>query len=78
MATRMTEPFDASAWLEAFAEAGGGYAMAANRKLLFAIGIEAPGIARLLSHLDAIHLHPERRDAIRDAIDAKQNREAPA
>lgn len=81
MATQLTQgaalsapTFDAAAWLSALVSTGGGYALASGRKLWLVVEectpVDIESIARPLIG------HPERIEAVRSAIERRQNGEA--
>jgi len=65
--------FDPQLWLSAFAEIGVGYALAADRRLTFLVG--ACHGEHLTSAMAQIVGHPERQEALKAAIERRQNGE---
>lgn len=62
--------FDPALWLSAFTEIGGGYALAAGRKLWLVVDQCDPGdLAACMSPLLG---SPERQEAVREAIERRQ------
>lgn len=80
MATQLTQAprpaptFDPTAWLSALVSIGGGYALASGRKLWLVVEeCAAIDIEDLMRPLIG---HPERIEAVRSAIERRQNGEA--
>ncbi|SFR97727.1 hypothetical protein [Sphingomonas jatrophae] len=77
MATQHTAPvapFHPSAWLTAFEQIGGSYALGAGQTLyLFVSNCTDADLATVMRHIIG---RPERRDAIKAAIEAKRMGEA--
>ena len=74
MATQIHHAFDASAWLGALVEIGGGYALASGRKLWLVVQ-DCPADA-LTPIMAEIVGKPDRVEAIRSTIEQRQNGEA--
>ena len=69
-------PFDPAAWLNALTSIGGGYALLADRRLCLLVdNCDATQLTRVMSHIVS---QPDRRDAIRDLIEQRQNGEVQA
>lgn len=66
--------FDATAWLGALVEIGGGYALASGRKLWLVVQ-DCPA-AELTPVMAQIVGHPERVEAVRATIERRQAGEA--
>lgn len=65
--------FDPAAWLSALVAIGGGYALAAERKLwLVVTDCPADELTPVMTQLVG---HPERAEAVRVAIERRQNGE---
>jgi hypothetical protein len=65
--------FDPAAWLGALVEIGGGYALASGRKLWLVVQ-DCPA-DELTPVMAQIVGHPERVEAVRSAIERRQNGE---
>jgi hypothetical protein len=72
--TRQRDSFDPKAWLGTFAAIGGGYALMADRRLAFVV--DACDGEDLTGVMAQIVGQPERQDAIKAAIEQRQNGEA--
>ena len=72
--SRPRDGFDPKAWLGNFAAIGGGYALMADRKLAFLV--DACDGEDLTGVMAQIVGKPERQDAIKAAIEQRQNGEA--
>ncbi len=66
--------FDATAWLPALVRIGGGYALASGRKLWLVV--EDCDYEDLASVMRPLISNPHRAEAIRDAIERRQNGDA--
>ncbi len=80
MATQMhgvaqaTPTFDPTAWLSALVQIGGGYALASGRRLWLVVDdCDRDDLAAVMRPLID---NPDRADAIRDAIERRQNGDA--
>jgi len=71
---RPRDSFDPKAWLGTFAAIGGGYALMADRRLAFLV--DACDGEDLTGVMAQIVGKPERQDAIKAAIERRQNGEA--
>lgn len=69
-------PFDPKSWLRSFAEIGGGYALTAGRKLCFVVD-ECDGVDLAASMAQLVG-RPDRQEAVKSAIEARQLRELSA
>lgn len=69
----VTPTFDPAAWLSALVSIGGGYALASGRKLWLVVeecaAVDIEGLMRPLIG------HPDRIEAVRSAIERRQNGE---
>jgi hypothetical protein len=81
MATQLTQgaaqsvpSFDPAAWLSALVEIGGGYALASGRKLWLVV--EECAAVDIEDVMRPLIGHPERIEAVRFAIERRQNGEA--
>jgi hypothetical protein len=70
------DAFDPSNWLQALTQIGGGYALTSGRRLVFAV--DACDGSLLANVMGAIVGHPERQEAIKRAIEHRQNGEVAA
>lgn len=68
-----SDRFDAAVWLQALTTIGGGYALMADRRLAFLVD-DCDG-DDLTSVMAQIVGKPERQDAIKAAIERRQNGE---
>ena len=66
--------FDPTAWLSALVQIGGGYALASGRKLWLVV--EDCDYDDLVSVMRPLIGNPDRAEAIRDAIERRQNGDA--
>jgi hypothetical protein len=66
--------FDPAAWLTVLVSVGGGYALASGRKLWLVVEECAP--ADIENVMRPLIGHPERIEAVRAAIERRQNGEA--
>ena len=66
--------FDPTAWLSALVQIGGGYALASGRKLWLVV--EDCDYEDLASVMRPLISNPHRAEAIRDAIERRQNGDA--
>jgi hypothetical protein len=68
--------FNPAAWLQALTQIGGGYALAADRRLFLLVDeCEASELTRVMSHVVG---KVERLDAVRRLIEQRQNGEMAA
>ena len=68
------DPFDPGLWLQALTEIGGGYALAAGRRLYLMVEhCDGEDLTGLMSQVIG---QPERQEAIRCAIEQRQFGEA--
>lgn len=65
--------FDPQLWLAAFAEIGGGYALVADRRLTFLVdGCDGEPLTGVMAQIVG---RPERQEALKAAIERRQNGE---
>ncbi len=67
--------FDASAWLQSLTEIGGGYALGGDNRVSFVVR-ECPADG-LVGVMEQIVGFPDRQDAVRAAIERRQNGDLP-
>jgi hypothetical protein len=68
------DSFDPKAWLAALTSIGGGYALMSDRRLTFLVDeCDGEDLAVVMSHLIG---RPDRQDALKCAIEQRQNGEA--
>ena len=66
--------FDLAAWLAALTTIGGGYALTSGRRLAFLVdGCDGEDLAIVMAHLIG---QPDRQEAVKRAIEQRQNGEA--
>jgi hypothetical protein len=73
-AAAVAPTFDAAAWLSALVQIGGGYALASGRKLWLVV--EDCDYDDLVSVMRPLIGNPDRAEAIRVAIERRQNGDA--
>lgn len=73
-AAAVAPTFDPTAWLSALVQIGGGYALASGRKLWLVV--EDCDHGDLASVMRPVIGNPDRAEAIRDAIERRQNGDA--
>jgi hypothetical protein len=65
--------FDPQLWLSAFSEIGGGYALISGRKLAFLVdGCDGEPLTSVMAQIVG---KPDRQEAIKAAIERRQNGE---
>jgi hypothetical protein len=63
--------FDPQLWLSAFPEIGRGYALMAGRRLVFLVeGCDGEPLTSVMAQIVG---HPERQEAVKSAIERRQN-----
>lgn len=70
-AARAAPTFDPAGWLSALVSIGGGYALASGRKLWLVV--EECATADIEDLMRPLIGHPDRVDAVRSAIERRQN-----